>query len=102
MFGLTLDKLLIICVIAVFIVGPTRLPLYAEKLATAVRALRSFVTAAQARVSDELGPEFDVAEWRRLDPRQYDPRQIIRDALREEPTARAAPRERESGRSNSA
>jgi sec-independent protein translocase protein TatB len=28
-----------------------------------------------------MGPEFDDVEWQKLDPRQYDPRRIIRDAL---------------------
>ena len=40
---------------------------------------------AKVRVQDELGEDFDVDEWRKLDPRQYDPRRIIRDALLEPP-----------------
>ncbi|HEV7169154.1 MAG TPA: Sec-independent protein translocase TatB, partial [Micrococcaceae bacterium] len=28
-----------------------------------------------------LGPEFEDVDWRKLDPRQYDPRRIIREAL---------------------
>jgi sec-independent protein translocase protein TatB len=36
---------------------------------------------ANQRMRDELGEDFDVDEWRKLDPRQYDPRRIIRDAL---------------------
>jgi sec-independent protein translocase protein TatB len=34
-------------------------------------------------MKDELGEDFDLDEWRKLDPRQYDPRRIIRDALLE-------------------
>ncbi|MET1019756.1 MAG: Sec-independent protein translocase TatB, partial [Microterricola sp.] len=30
---------------------------------------------------DEMGPEFDDVDWKKLDPRQYDPRRIIREAL---------------------
>ena len=28
-----------------------------------------------------MGPEFDDVDWKALDPRQYDPRRIVRDAL---------------------
>ncbi len=28
-----------------------------------------------------MGPEFDDLDWKKLDPRQYDPRRIIREAL---------------------
>jgi sec-independent protein translocase protein TatB len=32
-------------------------------------------------MKDEMGPEFDDVDWKKLDPRQYDPRRIIREAL---------------------
>jgi len=79
-FGLTFDKILVIAVIAVFLLGPTRLPTYAAKLGQLVRNLRSMANNAQDRMRDELGPDFDV-DWKKLDPRQYDPRRIIREAL---------------------
>ncbi len=86
-FGLTFDKLLIILVIAVFLVGPDRLPQYAAQLARLVRTLRDFANGARDRMRDEMGPEFDEVDWRKLDPRQYDPRRIIREALLEDPEA---------------
>lgn len=84
-FGLTFDKLIIIAVIAVFLVGPERLPHYAAQLARVVRALRGMADGAKERMREEMGPEFDEVDWAKLDPRQYDPRRIIRDALLEEP-----------------
>lgn len=84
-FGLTFDKLLIILVIAVFLIGPDRLPQYAAQLARLVRTLRDFANGARDRMRDEMGPEFDEVDWRKLDPRQYDPRRIIREALLEDP-----------------
>ncbi|CAD6008870.1 twin-arginine translocase TatA/TatE family subunit [Agreia sp. COWG] len=81
MFGLTIEKLLVIAVIAAIIIGPQRLPHYAERLAAFVRALRSFAETAKTRVADELGPDFDRDEWKKLDPRQFDPRRIVQDAL---------------------
>lgn len=85
MLGLSFDKLLIIGVIAVLIVGPQRLPGYAAKLATFVKALRAMADNAKVRMREEMGPEFEDLDWKRLDPRQYDPRRIIREALLEEP-----------------
>lgn len=80
MLGLTFDKILVIAVIAVFLLGPQRLPTYAAKLGQLVRNLRSMANNAQDRMREELGPDFDV-DWKKLDPRQYDPRRIIREAL---------------------
>jgi sec-independent protein translocase protein TatB len=36
---------------------------------------------AQEKVREELGPDYDDVNWRALDPRQYDPRRIVREAL---------------------
>ena len=80
-FGLTFEKLLIIGVIAVFLLGPERLPHYAAQLGRFVRSLRDMANGAKDRVRDEMGPDFDDVDWKKLDPRQYNPRRIIRDAL---------------------
>ncbi|WP_371733906.1 Sec-independent protein translocase TatB [Subtercola sp. PAMC28395] len=85
MFGLTFEKLIIVGVIAAFVIGPERLPHYASVLAKFVRQLRGFTNDAKSRMKEEMGPDFDEVEWKKLDPRQYDPRRIIRDALLEDP-----------------
>jgi sec-independent protein translocase protein TatB len=90
-FGLTFDKLLIIAVIAVFLIGPDRLPGYAAQLAKLVKSLRGMADGAKERMREEMGPEFDEVDWKKLDPRQYDPRRIIREALTEEPAKPAKP-----------
>ena len=89
-FGLTFDKVLIILVIAVFLIGPERLPEYAAKFARLVRSIRDMANGAKERMREEMGPEFDEVDWQKLDPRQYDPRRIIRDALLEDTTAPVA------------
>jgi sec-independent protein translocase protein TatB len=81
MFGLTFEKLLLIGIIAVFLLGPERLPHYAAQLARLVRSLRDMANGAKDRMRDEMGPDFDDVDWKKLDPRQYDPRRIIREAL---------------------
>ncbi|MES2172215.1 MAG: sec-independent translocase [Actinomycetota bacterium] len=80
-FGLDFEKLLVIGIIAVIILGPQRLPKYAAQLGRLVRSLRAMANDARDRLRDEMGPEFDDVDWQKLDPRQYDPRRIIRDAL---------------------
>jgi len=89
--GLTFDKLLLIGIVAVLIVGPERLPKAAETFARFVRRAGEYLRDTRSRMRDELGPEIDEVDWRKLDPRQYDPRRIIRDALFEEPSFDAKP-----------
>jgi len=86
-FGLTIEKLLLIGVIAIFLIGPDRLPAYSAQFARLIRSLRDMARGAKDRMKEELSPDFDELEWKKLDPRQYDPRRIIRDALSEEPAA---------------
>lgn len=81
MFGLTPEKVLLIAVIAVLLVGPERLPMYAAKFAEFIRWLRDLAKGAQERMREEMGPEFDEVDWKKLDPRKYDPRRIIKEAL---------------------
>jgi sec-independent protein translocase protein TatB len=80
-FGLTIEKLLLIGLIAAFVIGPERLPRYAENLATFTKRSRDWITNARSRVKDEMGDDFGDVDWKTLDPRQYDPRRIIREAL---------------------
>lgn len=83
-FGLTVEKIFLIGLIAVLVVGPERLPGYAAQFARFIRMIRDFARGAEDRLKGELGDDFDIAELKKLDPRQYDPRRIIRDALTED------------------
>ena len=94
MLDLSFEKLLVIGVIALFLVGPDKLPASAVKLAHWVRIARGMLDGAKERVRTEMGPDFDDVDWQRLDPRQYDPRRIVREALLEEPHAASAERKR--------
>ena len=84
MFGLSGEKLLILGLIAVFILGPDRLPHYAQQLARFAKSLKRMADGAKDQLSNEIGEELD---WKKLDPRQYDPRRIIREALADEAVA---------------
>ena len=92
MFGINGGELVVLLVLAAVVVGPERLPGYAEQLARWVRALRSTVSTARERVSAELGE--DDVDWAALDPRRYDPRRIVRDALLDDDAGRPAHRPR--------
>jgi sec-independent protein translocase protein TatB len=92
-FGLTIEKILVLGVIAALLVGPERLPRYAEALAHWTTRAREYMRTAKTRVKEEMGEDFQDVDWRTLDPRQYDPRRIIREALLDDapvPTVRAA------------
>ncbi|MEU2199625.1 Sec-independent protein translocase TatB [Isoptericola sp. NPDC019482] len=88
-------ELLIIVVLAVLLIGPERLPGYAAQLASLVKRGKRLLQDTKSRVDTELGPEFKDVDWSKLDPRQYDPRRIVREALMDDddapaPAARAA------------
>ncbi|CAB4533804.1 unannotated protein [freshwater metagenome] len=91
-FGLTIEKLFLIGLVALLVVGPDRLPGFAAQLARLVTRLRDMARGAESRFKDEFGDDVDLAELKKLDPRQYDPRRIIRDALKEEPVRVRPPR----------
>ena len=83
MFGLSGQKLLILGLIAAFVLGPERLPYYAQQLAKLIKQIKRFADGAKDQLSAEVGEELD---WKKLDPRQYDPRRIIREALIDDAT----------------
>jgi sec-independent protein translocase protein TatB len=89
--GLTFEKLLLIGLIAVLLIGPDRLPMYAAQFGRLVRSLRDMASGAKDRMREEMGPDYDDIDWKKLDPRQYDPRRIVREALLEDEEKPVAP-----------
>ena len=79
MLGLSLEKLIVIGIIAAVVIGPERLPRYAAKLGELIRSFRDFTAASKAKAESELGMPIDTAKWNRQ-VRQYDPRTIVKDA----------------------
>lgn len=77
-FGLTIEKILVIGLIAAMILGPERLPRYAAMLGQLTKRARGYLDGAKDRLREEVGDDVD---WRSLDPRRYDPRRIVRQAL---------------------
>ena len=85
MFDINGWELLLLGVLAVLVLGPERLPEYAAKFGRFVRQARAMADRARQQLKDEMGPEFSDIDWRAYDPRQYDPRKIVRDALNSPP-----------------
>ena len=81
MFGVNGWEIVLLALIAVFVLGPDRLPEYAAKLAQSIRRLRVMAEGAKDQLKDQLGPEYEDINWRQYDPRQYDPRRIVKEAL---------------------
>ena len=81
MFGIFAPEFIVLLAVAAVVLGPERMPQYAQQLGRLVRELRRMAQGASQQVRNEMGPEFDDIDWRKFDPRQYDPRRIVRDAL---------------------
>lgn len=93
MFGLTIEKLFLVALLAAVIIGPRRLPEYAGRVGALIRRFTVLAGDATRRAEQETGVATIRQDWTALDPRQYDPRRIIREAWAAAETAEvAAPR----------
>lgn len=92
MIDLSIGKLLVIGVFALFLVSPQKLPIYAAQLGRWVRVARNMMNDAKQRVATEMGPEFDDVDWAALDPRKYHPRRLLADAWNAETDERPSDR----------
>jgi sec-independent protein translocase protein TatB len=100
-FDINGPEFLVLGAVALFVLGPDKLPGYAAQASRLLRQLRTMADGAKDQMREQLGPEFDDVDWKSLDPRQYDPRRIVRDALNandddddrpEKPVSKGAPR----------
>lgn len=101
MLGINGTEMLILVVVALVVIGPKRLPEYAQKLRDLVRQMRRMAEGAKDSVRRDFGDDFNDVDWQKLDPRQYDPRRIVREALVEEDSAIRESKLRESSAASS-
>jgi sec-independent protein translocase protein TatB len=59
MFDLGIEKIFILAVVALFILGPERLPTAATWLARTIRQLKNYTNDANEKIRSELGPGFN-------------------------------------------
>lgn len=86
MAGISSWEALVLLLLVLLVVGPDKLPEITAQVAGWVRQVRGLLAGVKEQVAEEFG---DV-NLKDLDPREYDPRRIVRDALAE-PPRRAAP-----------
>lgn len=86
MLGINGPEFLLLLIIGLLVIGPSRLPEYTQKLANIVKEVRRMASGAREQIKEEVGIDIDDVDWKKYDPRQYDPRRIIREALLEDDT----------------
>ncbi|WP_024817447.1 protein translocase TatA [Arthrobacter sp. 31Y] len=93
MLGINGPEFILLLIIGVLVIGPSRLPEYTQKLANLVKEVRRMASGAREQIKEEVGIDIDEVDWKKYDPRQYDPRRIIKDALLddEKPVSAGAP-----------
>jgi Sec-independent protein translocase protein TatA len=69
LFDINGGEFLVLLVVAVFVIGPERMPEYAAKLAKLVKQLRALADTAKVQLREQMGPEFDDVDWKQYDPR---------------------------------
>ncbi|MFC0359328.1 MULTISPECIES: preprotein translocase subunit TatA [Kytococcus] len=82
-FGMSQWELLLIMVAVLVIIGPDRLPAAMDNLRRWVRQARDMANQAKGDLREQVGDDVDL-DWRKWDPRQYNPRRIVREALMED------------------
>ncbi|WP_309073106.1 Sec-independent protein translocase TatB [Paenarthrobacter sp.] len=86
MLGINGPEFILLLIIGVLVIGPSRLPEYTQKLANLVKEVRRMASGAREQIKEEVGIDIDEVDWKKYDPRQYDPRRIIKDALLDDDT----------------
>lgn len=77
-FGLNGWEPVVLLIIFLVVVGPQRLPELTRSIVGWVRQVRRWVDESRSAVESEMG--IAVEDLKKYDPRQYDPRRIIREA----------------------
>lgn len=86
MLGINGPEFLLLLIIGLLVIGPSRLPEYTQKLANIVKEVRRMASGAREQIKEEVGIDIDEVDWKKYDPRQYDPRRIIKEALLDDDT----------------
>lgn len=84
MFGISGPEILVISVVLLVIMGPSRLPEVTSTLTKWVKNARVQLTKLRANLDGEMGEDLRNLDLSVLNVRQYDPRNIIRQAVQEE------------------
>jgi sec-independent protein translocase protein TatB len=72
-------EVLVILVVALFVVGPTRLPKLAADAGRMLRQLRMLAKQASSTMRDELGPDFADVNLADLHPKRFVRKHLFED-----------------------
>jgi sec-independent protein translocase protein TatB len=95
-FGIGWPELLVIMAIGLIVVGPERLPKYAEDAGRLLRQLRRLAEDASVDLKAELGPEMadlNLSDLRDMHPRRMVQKYLFEDLEDEEPVGAQVPAE---------
>ncbi|GAA4790989.1 Sec-independent protein translocase TatB [Rothia endophytica] len=84
MFGISGLEFIVLAILVFVVIGPERMPEYAQQLKDFVKQIRRIAFDAKDDLKETLGPDLGDINWRQYDPRQYDPRVIVREAFAED------------------
>lgn len=87
MLSINGGEMVVLLLLAIIVIGPERLPEYSRQLRAWIVKGRDALREGRDTLEREVGGDVD---WAKLDPRQYDPRTIVREALYE-PASQPAP-----------
>lgn len=85
MLGMGWPEILVIGIVAMLVFGPERLPDFARQAAGFLRTARQMANSAKSDIRSQLGDDFKDINLRDLDPRN-----MVRDVLAEDHTTPAA------------
>lgn len=63
-------KIVLATGIAAVIIGPHRMPQYAQSAARLIRTIAGAVAASRSRAEEIVGSAIPTEDWKKLDPRQ--------------------------------
>lgn len=99
MLGISSGHLAVLLVVALFLIGPERLPSAVARGSRTARAIRSYGADSRAQLREHLGPEFDELHRPLRDLREMrDGASAFVRELVDEPASTGAPRSPGSAR----
>jgi sec-independent protein translocase protein TatB len=88
-FDIGLGEVLGLAVLAMFLVGPERLPKVAGEAAKWVKKIRELANTATAELKENLGPGFEDLQPKDLNPKTFVKKQISELLDEENPKAKS-------------
>lgn len=88
-FDIGLGEIFGLAVLAMFLVGPERLPKVAGEAAKWVKKIRELTNSATAELKDNLGPGFENLQPKDLNPKTFVKKQISELLDEENPKAQS-------------